>query len=142
MDSLGMGAKVHLQPEEDDELLFQGPYSLDVPLAGEDVPVHQCQDGGSGVEVSVDGRHVVAVQGADPGYQMGPGGASSLGSFDMGEQGAEVDQHFLGLVMGDIAEGKQLSEGAFVVAGLSGGLVVLDDGALDVDNAVMDELEE
>ena len=41
MDSLGMGAKVHLQAEEDDELLFQGPYSLDVPLAGEDVPVHQ-----------------------------------------------------------------------------------------------------
>ena len=53
-----------------------------------------------------------------------------------------MDQHFLGLVMGDIAEGKQLSEGACVVAGLSGGLVVLDDGALDVDNAVMDELEE
>ena len=90
----------------------------------------------------MDGRHVVTVQGADPGYQVGPGGASSLGSFDMGEQGAEVDQHFLGLVMGDIADGEQLSEGACVVTGLSGGLVMVDDGALDVGNAVMDELEE
>ena len=41
MDSLGMGAEVHLQAQEDNELLFEGPNSLDVPLAGDDVPVHQ-----------------------------------------------------------------------------------------------------
>ena len=41
MDPLGMGAEVHLQAQEDNELLFEGTNSLDVPLAGDDVPVHQ-----------------------------------------------------------------------------------------------------
>jgi hypothetical protein len=40
-DPLGVGAEVHLQAQEDNELLFEGPNSLDVPLAGDDVPVHQ-----------------------------------------------------------------------------------------------------
>ena len=41
MDPLGVGAEVHLQAQEDNELLFEGPNSLDVPLAGDDVAVHQ-----------------------------------------------------------------------------------------------------
>ena len=90
----------------------------------------------------MDGCHVVTVQGADPGYQVGPGGASGLGSFDMGEQSAQVDEHFLSLVMGDVADGEQLPEGACMITGLSGGLVVVDDGGFDVSNAVVDELED
>ena len=41
VDPLGVGTEVHLQAQEDNELLFKGPNSLDVPLAGDDVAVHQ-----------------------------------------------------------------------------------------------------
>jgi hypothetical protein len=142
MDPLCVGAEVHLQAQEDNELLLQRADSLDVPLAGGDVAVHQRQDGGSGAEVSVDGCHLVTVESADPGYQVGPGVASGLDSFDMGEQSAQVDEDFLSLVVGDVADGEQLPEGACVVTGLGGDLVVVDDGGFDVSNAVVDELKD
>ena len=142
VDPLCVGAEGHLQAQEDHELLLEGADSLDVPLAGGDVAVHQRQDGGSGAEVSVDSCHLVAVEGADSGYQVGPGVASGLDSLDMGEQSAQVDEDFLSLVVGDVADGEQLPEGACMITGLSGDLVVVDDGGFDVSNAVVDELED
>ena len=142
MDPLCVGAEVHLQAQEDNELLLQRGDGLDVPLAGGDVPVHQRQDGGSGAEVSVDGGHLVTVESADPGFQVGPGVASGSDIRGMGEESAQVDQDFLSLVVSDVTDGEQLPEGACVVTGLSGDLVVVDHGGFEVSNAVVDELED
>ena len=136
-----MGAEVHLQSQEEDEVLLQGGGDLDVPLASGVVPVHQHQDGVSGAEVSLDGIHLVEVDSADPGFQVGAGVPSGLDICDLGEETAQVNQDFLGLVVSDVTDGEQLPEGARVVTGLSGDLVVVDHGGFEVSNAVVDELE-
>ena len=136
-----MDAEVHLQAQEDNELLLQRGDGFDVSLAGGDVPVHQPQDGGSGAEVSVDAGHLEMVESADPGFQVGPEVASGPDVRGVGEETAQVDQDFLSVVVSDVTDGEQLSEGAGVVTGLSGDLVVMEHGGFEVSNAVVDELE-
>ena len=53
-----------------------------------------------------------------------------------------MDQDFLSLVVSDVTDGEQLPEGARVVTGFSGDLVVMDHGGFEVSNAVVDELED
>ena len=142
MGSLCAGAEVHLQAQEDYKLVFKRAESLSVPQTGGDVAIHQRQGGGPGSEVPVDSCHLVAVEGSDSGRRVGPGVASGLDSLDMEEQSAQVGEDFLSLEVGGVADCEQLLEDALMMAGLSDGLVVVDDGGFDVSDAVVDELED